>query len=153
MQKLKVILHLLRKILLDVRALYALGGFIMSIVAHEVFHILMHLDTITGVTFFPNNHAIITINATLSEGYNLDLEEGIAYGITAIIMFITIIDVFAIHDSRDRRTSRQTIFSSPKITKLHKRAHTHHPLRHFIHLFLITFAIMPVAAVLAYILR
>ncbi len=156
MQKLMSVLRVLRKVLLDVRVIYALCGFIISIVAHEVFHILMHLDTITGVTFFPNNHAIVTISTSLPADYNLDLEEGIAYAITALILFITVIDVFAIHDSRDRRTSRQTIFSRPIPTKLHTRKHARHStstLRHFIHLFLITLAVMPVAAVLTYILR
>lgn len=153
MQRLLGALRFLKKILLDVRFLYAIGGFIMSIVAHEVFHILMHLDTITGVTFFPNNHAIVTINTSLPSDYNLDLEEGIAYAITALILFITVIDVFAIHDSRDRRTSSQTIFSHPKTTNHRRHTHAHRPLRHFIHLFLIAFAVMPVAAVLTYILR
>ena len=157
MKRFVAILHFLKKTLLDIRVLYATGGFIMSIVAHEVFHILMHLDTITGITFFPDNHAIVSISTSLPADYDLGLEEGIAYSITALILLITIIDVFAIHDSRDKRTLKQTLSSRQKVAKLHRHARSkyHHsaPWRYFIHLFLITLAVMPVAAVLTYILR
>lgn len=99
------------KLLFDIRVLYGLGGIIMSIVAHEAFHVLMHLDSVSGITFFPNHHAIATVDVALEEGYNLALEEAIAYSITAVVLFVTVIDIFAIHDSRDARPPQQLVFS------------------------------------------
>lgn len=99
------------KILFDIRVLYGLGGIFMSVVFHELFHILMHLDEIKQISLFPDSHAIVSITTTLSSGYSLNIEETIAYSITALVLLVTIIDVCAIHDSRDKKSFSKTLFA------------------------------------------
>lgn len=102
------------RILLDVRALYALGGIIISVALHELFHILMHLGEIKQISLFPDSHAIITITTTLSSRYDLNIEEALAYSITILVLLVTVIDVCAIHDSRDKKNFSQTLFPHEK---------------------------------------
>jgi hypothetical protein len=83
----------------DVRMWYMLAGITLSIVAHELFHIIMHIGHIESIHIFPNFFTIVEIT-TNQPGTTSLYEELIAYSITAVILLITIIDVFAIHDSR-----------------------------------------------------
>lgn len=92
------------KYLIDVRVLYIAGGIIVSICAHELVHVVMHLGDINAIHLFPDSAAIVTMDVTMPRGYNLSAEELVAYAVTALVQLITIIDVFAIHDSYDRKT-------------------------------------------------
>lgn len=50
------------------------------------------------------------IDAWIPPGYDLDGEEIAAYGITLLVMFITVIFIFRIKDSEDKRSSAQILF-------------------------------------------
>lgn len=104
--------HRVGRFVFDVRVLYLIAGLIMSVVAHELVHVLMHLGSIDAIHFFPSFGTIIAIDVNYVPGYDIGAEEDIAYAVTFLIQLITIIDVFAIHDSRDRRTAEQALFGS-----------------------------------------
>lgn len=86
--------------MLDVRFVYMTIGLVMSVVLHELFHAIMHVGDITSVVLFPNSHAIFGMTHSAMDPSALVIEELTAYGISAAVLLITIIDVFAIHDSR-----------------------------------------------------
>ena len=88
--------------LTDIRVIYALTGIVLSVVAHELFHILMHFGNITKIEFFPDFYSVLTITSNVPPGYDFVAEEFVAYAITLIILLITCIDVAAIHDSKSR---------------------------------------------------
>lgn len=104
------------KRLTDVRIWYCVAGLTVAVAAHEAFHIAAHIGHIEKIAIFPN--AFTLVELTLDDAPRLlthDAEEAIAYTITVLIVFLTIIDVFAITDSRDKRTTDQIIF--PKKNK------------------------------------
>jgi hypothetical protein len=94
----------------DVRVLYALAGIIVSLCAHELVHVVMHFGDIHAVHLLPDTATIVGIYVGVSEGYDMNAEELIAYAVSGLIQLITIIDVFAIHDSYDRKTAEKLIF-------------------------------------------
>lgn len=100
------------KYTLDIRILYLLAGLILSVVAHEMVHILLHLGGIQSVHFFPDYRTIVAINVNYVDGYSVDKEEVLAYIVTVLVQFVTIIDVLAIHDSRNKKTAGQVLFGS-----------------------------------------
>lgn len=99
------------RLLFDIRLVYLTLGILASIVAHELFHILMHVGEIKSIQLFPNLHTVIEITTTQPATGSLT-EELFAYGITAVILFITVIDIFAIHDSRSSKDSREVLFGN-----------------------------------------
>lgn len=110
------------KYLTDIRVWYALAGIIISIAAHEAFHLAAHMGNIEKVTIFPNIFTIVEITETSPGVLTHDAEETIAYTITVLILLLTIIDVFAISDSRDKRTVSQILDSqgTPKRSQKQK---------------------------------
>ena len=103
-------MHTLRKLLTDIRIWYGLVGVIISIAAHELFHIAAHIGNIEKIEFFPNFSTIVEISVSKPGLLSHDMEEVIAYTITVLILLLTIIDVYAINDSRDKRTVDQTLY-------------------------------------------
>ena len=99
----------------DVRFWYAFVGILMSIIAHELFHLAAHIGHIQTIEIFPNIFTIVEITVDSPALLTHDIEEVIAYTITVLILFITIIDVFAINDSRDRRSVDEILY--PKKAK------------------------------------
>lgn len=95
-------IRIIFKAITDVRFLYALVGIVLSIVAHELFHVLVHAGNITKIEFFSDFYSIVTITSIVPRGYDFVAEEFIAYSISTVILFITFIDVVAIHDSRSK---------------------------------------------------
>lgn len=99
------------RILFNIRLVYLALGILASIIAHELFHILIHLGDIKSIQLFPNLHTVVEITTAKSAPSSLT-EELFAYSITAAILFITVIDIFAIHDSRNHKDSRDVLFGS-----------------------------------------
>lgn len=104
--------RLVGRYVFDIRVLYALTGIIVSIFAHELVHVLMHLGSINSVNFFPNLQTIVAMHVNFVEGYSVNMEEVVAYAVTVLIQFITVIDVLAIHDSRNKKTTEQLLLGS-----------------------------------------
>lgn len=95
----------------DIRLLVGLSGLILSVVLHEVFHIAMHFGNITSIHLFPNLSAGVEITSVAPAGYDVMLEEAIAYAISSLTILVTIIVVWKIHDAKDTRTYEQILFS------------------------------------------
>lgn len=103
------------KFITDVRTWYAVIGIVISIIAHELFHIAAHIGDIQKIEIFPTFYTIVEVTVDNSpSALTHDAEELIAYTITVLILFLTVVDVFAITDSRDRRTSQETLFPEKK---------------------------------------
>jgi len=64
-------------------------GLLLSIALHELFHYLLHVNHIVGVEFFTHNN-IVSMHILTPKGYNILLEELVAYLITVITMIGTV---------------------------------------------------------------
>ncbi len=109
--------HRFIQYLIDIRIWYTIFGVLMSLVAHELFHLLVHAGHIQKIEFFPTWYNIVSITVENESFLTKTAEEMIAYTITVLILFLTIIDVYAIHDSRDRRTVSETLYKKQAIKK------------------------------------
>lgn len=87
-------------------------GVLLSIGAHELFHIMVHFGEIDSVHLFPDTQAIVEILFTPSADYNLPIEETIAYIITMITLILTAMLIGDIHDLREQKTVGQTILDN-----------------------------------------
>lgn len=105
-----------RKALFDLRTVITVVGLLMSVVLHELFHIIVHWGHIVRIQIFPDSGAIMEVTSLTQKGYDPQVEEGIAYLITMVTMLITAALVFTIHDKRDTRSFTQTVF--PKNTDM-----------------------------------
>lgn len=100
---------------LGTKILVGVIGLTLSIVLHELFHVLMHLDQVPHIGLFPaHSGAIAEILVWLPQGYDLEGEEIAAYMITLIVMLFTVMVIFEIHDHTDERTSGQILFPNDK---------------------------------------
>lgn len=88
----------------------SLIGALLSVILHELFHIVMHWGHITHVVFFPALGTLVQIDAALPPGYDLNGEEMVAYFITFLVILLTFAIVLRIHDSEDKRSPSQIIF-------------------------------------------
>lgn len=94
----------------DLKVIVATSGILLSIAAHELFHIIIHWGEIESMHLFPDRAAIFEIIFTPSTTYDLVLEEGIAYTITIVTLILTAMLIGDIHDARDTKNTHQTIF-------------------------------------------
>jgi hypothetical protein len=95
--------------------LVGLIGVVLSIVLHELFHVLMHFDQAPHIGLFPgHNGAIVEILVRLPPGYDLEGEEFAAYTITLLVLLITIVIIFWIRDAADKRSAGQILFPDDK---------------------------------------
>lgn len=94
----------------DLRWFIALAGMVMSVVMHELFHIIIHWGDIRGVHVFPDTEAIASVMIVPSGDYDLIFEEALAYLITMVTLLLTAKLVADLHDSRDTRSVREMIF-------------------------------------------
>jgi hypothetical protein len=85
-------------------------GVILSVVTHELLHIVMHWHEIDQIGLFPDRHAIVEIIFEPSTVYNLAVEEGIAYMVTIVTLILTIMLIGDIDEMRDKRTTREILF-------------------------------------------
>lgn len=86
-------------------------GFILSLALHELFHIAMHWNQIDRISLFPTPSTIVQIDVTTPpENEDIDGEEMTAYGITLLVMLITVITIYRIRDTEDNRTVSQILF-------------------------------------------
>lgn len=95
----------------DTRVLIVACGIILSIIMHELFHVIMHWGEITSIHLLPNSSAIVEIVFTPVHNYDLLIEELCAYGVTALTIMLTIALVHDINDSRDNRSVEQIIMA------------------------------------------
>lgn len=86
----------------------AMIGVVLSVVLHELFHILIHWGQIESIRFF-QGASIAEIIVTKHSDSNLVGEEFIAYAITLLVIFVTVMTIFKVHDTTDPRTVRQIL--------------------------------------------
>lgn len=99
---------------LATRVMVGVLGLILSVILHELFHILVHWGDIQHVHFLSSGGAIVEVNVWAPPGYDLEGEEIAAYGITLLVILITTMIIFKIGDSEDRRSSSQILFPKDK---------------------------------------
>jgi hypothetical protein len=92
----------------DARVVVAIIGLFLSVALHELFHILLHWGNVTTINFFADKHTIMQEVVVVPNGYNVGLEEAAAYGITMIVMLLTIIAVWKIHDVKSIKNDVKT---------------------------------------------
>ncbi|MCA9335028.1 hypothetical protein KC953_02695 [Candidatus Saccharibacteria bacterium] len=94
-------------------------GALLSLIAHEAFHIILHWGNISHVSIFPNPGTIVQIETNLPPGYDIDGEEMVAYIISFIVIIFTALYVFKIMDDEDDRDPAQILFpNNPELQKL-----------------------------------
>jgi hypothetical protein len=106
------------KVLKDSRVWIGCIGVALSLVLHEFFHILLHWGNIQSFVLFPDGKAIVEMVAYVPVGYNVQLEEFIAYGITVATLLITLGLIWKVSDKRTTRTFRTAVL--PKWSTLHQ---------------------------------
>lgn len=99
----------LLRCIFDVRVLYGLAGILISIAAHEAVHVLFHAGEIESVSVLPDLYTLMAIDVSTVAGYSVITEESVAYTVTIAIIFLTIVDIYAIHDSRHDKHVRQIL--------------------------------------------
>lgn len=97
--------------LFDVRVVIAIAGILLSIVMHELFHVILHWGEITSVHILANSQAIVEIAFIPTHDYNLLVEELCAYGIMALTLLLTCALIHDINDQRDTRSVAHIILS------------------------------------------
>lgn len=97
-------------VVLDLRVIVGLCGIILSIVAHELFHIMMHVGEIESIHLMPDSRTIAEVIFTPTASYDLVVEEAIAYGVTMFTMILTAKLIGDINDARNEDTPLRAIF-------------------------------------------
>lgn len=96
-------------VLFDLRVVIGVCGIILSVVVHELFHIIVHWGEIRSISLFPDSHAIFEVTFSPSTEYDLVIEEALAYTITMVTLVLTALLVGEVHDVRDKKTVKQII--------------------------------------------
>lgn len=63
-------------------------GAVVAVLAHEMFHIIMHWGTISKVEFFVDG-AVVRLSGIMPKGYSPASEEVVAYIITIVVILIS----------------------------------------------------------------
>lgn len=85
-------------------------GFMLSLILHELFHILVHWNRIQNISFFPDLLTVVQVDVILPVGYDIEGEEIAAYGITLLVMILTVMCIYKVRDTDDRRSVGQILF-------------------------------------------
>jgi hypothetical protein len=103
---------------LSIQIVVGLIGVILSIVLHELFHLLVHWHNIRHINLFPSLGTVVQIDVIPSSTDDVQGEEMVAYGITLLVLLITIMIIYKIRDTNDDRTTGQILF--PKDRNMQK---------------------------------
>jgi len=98
--------------LFDLRVIVGICGVLLSIAAHELFHIIIHWGEISSIHIFPDTHAIVEVLFTPSANYDLSVEEIFAYLVTMAALMLTTMLIGDITDARSEKTVEQTILAN-----------------------------------------
>lgn len=97
--------------LFDLRVIVGVCGVVLSVVMHELFHIIVHWGEVTDVNLFPDSHAIVEVLFVPSAEYDLVVEEALAYMITMATIVLTAMLIHDIDDLHDNRSVEQIIMA------------------------------------------
>lgn len=92
----------------DLRVIVALSGILLSVAAHELFHIILHWGEIKGIHILPGNDAIVEILFTSSVNYDTAAEELFAYSISTSTLLLTAMLVNDIHEVKNATTDTRS---------------------------------------------
>ena len=98
--------------LFDVRVIIAIIGVVMSIVMHELFHVIIHWNEIIEVGLFPDRHAIFEVLFVPTADDDIVVEEIVAYAITMATLVITAMIINDINELRDKRSVSQIVMNN-----------------------------------------
>lgn len=110
-------------VFLDIRVVVVICGVILSIVMHELFHIIIHWDEILKVGLFPDRQTIFEVLFVPTANDDIVVEEIIAYAITMTTLVITAMLINDINELRDKRSVSQIIMKDKnnKSSKVQKK--------------------------------
>lgn len=103
--------------LFDARVIIASVGILLSVVLHELFHMLVHFGNVVSFGFLNGSHAIAHVTVSAPAGYDVNFEEFIAYTITFSVLLMTAIVIWSISDSKDSRSFARHLL--PKHSDMH----------------------------------
>lgn len=95
---------------LGITVCIGLFGLLMSVVLHELFHVIVHWGHITAIHLLPGPYTLVAIESIGPAGYDTTYEEAAAYTVTLLTMLVTMMCISMINDARDKRTSAQLLF-------------------------------------------
>lgn len=90
-------------LLFDMRMLIAISGLFLSVILHELLHIVLHWNYITHIYIFPHPYVIAEVEFLVAPGYNMLLEEVFAYAISTVVLIGTLTIIL---DTKSKRTHR-----------------------------------------------
>ena len=96
-------------VVFDLRVIVGLCGIILSVVAHELLHIMMHMGEIESVHLLPDSRTIVEVIFMPTTSYDLVAEEAVAYGVTMFTMILTAKLIGDINDNRDEETPLRVV--------------------------------------------
>ena len=99
-------------VVFDLRVIVGLCGIVLSVLTHELFHIMMHWGEMEGIHLFPDSQAIVEVIFTPTAGYDLAAEEAIAYLITMVTMVLTAMLIGDINDARNESLATSTVLAN-----------------------------------------
>lgn len=92
-------------VIFDVRVVVGMFGVLLSVIAHEFFHVAMHWYDIERIGVFPDRNTVMQVVFTPSHSYDLVAEEAVAYAITMVVLLLTAKLIAEIHDTRDTQSA------------------------------------------------
>ena len=112
-RKQKIKIHIVKIILVCL-----IGGF-LSLIAHEMVHVIMHWGHVSHVYIFPNPWTLVQVATDLPPGYDIVGEEIVAYTITFIVIVFTAVAALKIYDDSDERSPAEILFpDDPELQKI-----------------------------------
>jgi len=105
------LLGLWRRIDFKLELLVGISGLVLSVVLHELFHILVHSGNVLGVGLFTNPQTIAEVVVRYRPEHDLVAEEFMAYTITSIVLLITVVVICKISDRSDTKAVSEILFA------------------------------------------
>ncbi|MEO8691382.1 MAG: hypothetical protein ABI397_01195 [Candidatus Saccharimonas sp.] len=84
----------------------------MSVILHELFHIIMHFGNISSIHLLPNIQTGVEITLINSTGFDPMAEELIAYLISISTLIVTANVICRVHDRNSSKTIQQILFGN-----------------------------------------
>lgn len=98
-------------VVFDLRVIVGLLGIILSVLVHELFHIIVHWGEIDSIHIFPDSGAIVEMIFTPRATYDLVVEEAFAYTITMVTLILTAMLIGDINDAKNESMAPQTVIA------------------------------------------
>lgn len=93
----------------DIRLVLLLAGLLMSVVLHELLHVLLHWGYVTSISVFPAPFVIAEVRFLVAPGYDIIPEEIAAYALSIAVLVLTLMKVLSIPSRKTGKTTVQQL--------------------------------------------